>query len=237
MKKGARFTTLVVALALVCGMVIGATASNGAAQLIQAYLTPGRTVKYNGEVQTMKDEKGNVIYPISYQGSTYLPIRAIAGLLDVPVEWDGDTQTVLLGAPAEGVDMIEGFKPYTSYKTDGMVQFVQNSDKKTANAGGVEISHWIGFWRGYTWQDKEHTTSFNLGGKYSTLTFKAYAASDVTLTVTGDNGQVLGEYQLVGGQVPQTFTVNLLNTTQLSFTRTAPEKSTGGCFIFDAFLK
>ena len=107
MKKGARFTTLAVALALVCGLVIGATASNGAAQLIQAYLTPGRTVKYNGEVQTMKDEKGNVIYPISYQGSTYVPMRAISNILGVPVEWDGATQTVLLGAPVEGVDLIE----------------------------------------------------------------------------------------------------------------------------------
>lgn len=238
MKKGARFTTLAVALALVCGLVIGAAASNGAAQLIQAYLTPGRSVKYEGEVQIMKDEKGNVLYPISYNGSTYLPIRAIAGLLDVPVKWDGDTQTVLLGAPVGGVDLIETYKPYTSYAANTAShisnQFFQNKDRTTINAGGVEISHWIGFcYNG--WNHQEITTSFNIGGKYSTLTFKAYANADTTLTVKGDNDQVLGEYQLVGGRVPQAFTVNLLNTTQLSFIRSGG--ATGSCYIFDAFLK
>ena len=235
MNRKKPISILALVLVMASCFALGASAS-GALQEIKAYLDPSITIKLEGEAQTFLDAKGNRVYPITYEGSTYLPVRAVAGLAGYEVNWDQATKTVDLGE-TKGVDLIESFKPYTSYKTDGMVQFVQNSDKKTANAGGVEISHWIGFWRGYTWQDKEHTTSFNLGGKYSTLTFKAYAASDVTLTVTGDNGQVLGEYQLAGGQVPQTFTINLLNTTQLSFTRTAPEKSTGGCFIFDAFLK
>lgn len=236
MKHGKRFTTLAVALALVCGLVLGAGAA-GASQQIQAYLTMGRTVTYNGEVQTMKDANGKTVYPISYQGSTYLPIRAIADMLGIQINWDAATQTVVLGTPAEGVDLIETYKPYTSYAANTAShisnQFFQNKDKITVNAGGVEISHGIGFcYNG--WNHREITTSFNIGGKYNTLTFKVYANVDTLLTVKGDNDHVFGEYNLVGGRVPQTITVNLLNTTQLSFVRDGG--NCGVCYIFDAFL-
>ncbi|NCE64311.1 hypothetical protein D1159_06850 [Pseudoflavonifractor sp. 524-17] len=228
-----RFSVLILAVVLLCGITIGAGAAT-TVQTITATLDPTVSVKYNNEVQNLLDANGNRVYPISYQGTTYLPIRAISNLLDLGVSWDQATRSVLLGDPEEGVDLIEAFKPYTKYNTDGNDQFVQNSDKMSANAGGVEISHWIGF-KYHGWTDRQRTTSFNLGGKYTSLTFRVYADVDTTLTLKGDNDHVLGEYNLVGGQVPQTITVNLLNTTQLSFVRDGKEYSM--CYIFDTVLK
>ena len=71
----------------------------------------------------------------------------------------------------------------------------------------------------------------------------AYSDKDATLTIKGDNDSVLTEFNLTGGKVPQTFTVDLLNTTQLTFERSlAPEADDFSeweisTYIFDAKLE
>lgn len=224
MKHGKRFTTAALALALACGLIVGASATS-ALQTVSAYLRPDVSIKCDGEVQpAMKDAQGNTVYPLTYNGSTYVPIRAISNILGVQVDWDGASKTVLLGDPAAGVDLIEAYQPYVSYDkkmyydafaSDNPV-FVQNADKQTMNIGGETVSHWIGL----NVVSRNHDTkpcSFNLGGKYQTLGFKVYAERDMTLYVKGENGTVLGQYSLKGGQVPQTITVDLKNTVQLTF--------------------
>lgn|GEM_PF-590964 len=51
----------------------------------------------NGQLVTPRDAQGNVVEPFIWEGTTYLPVRAIADALQLPVHWDGDTQTVYLG--------------------------------------------------------------------------------------------------------------------------------------------
>ncbi|MDE6994595.1 MAG: copper amine oxidase N-terminal domain-containing protein [Lachnospiraceae bacterium] len=220
MKTRKTFITLAIALALVCGMVIGANAVDTLKE-ISAYLNYGITIKYNGEVQNLTDAGGNRVYPISYNGTTYLPVRAVSNMLGIAVDWDGATQTVLLGKSAGGTDLIENFKPYTEYDTTGSTHvsepyFVQSSDKKTTTIGGETVSHWLALRNDYISRDAKEC-SFNLGGKYNTLTFKAYSEKDMTLIITGDNGSALGQFTLKGGQAPQTLTINLNSTTQLTF--------------------
>ena len=88
--------TLALALAVVFGIMIGANAAD-TVKPITATLNYGITVKYNGETQELKDAGGNRVYPISYEGTTYLPVRAVANLLGIEVNWDGPTNTVWLG--------------------------------------------------------------------------------------------------------------------------------------------
>lgn len=64
---------------------------------IQAILNQEISIRYNGIEQNMTDVNDNPVYPISYNGSTYLPIRAVSDMLGVEVNWDGETQTVILG--------------------------------------------------------------------------------------------------------------------------------------------
>lgn len=93
--------------------------------------------------------------------------------------------------------------------------------------------------------DNSPECSFNLGGKYDTLTFQTYADKDMTLIVTGDNDSVLGQFTLKGGQVPQSLTIDLHGTTQLTFDCEQVPGSTSytgdgkvWCtYIFDAILK
>ena len=51
-------------------------------------------IYYGDEVQTFKDVNGKIVYPLSYNGTTYLPVRAISNLYNAGIEWDGETSTV-----------------------------------------------------------------------------------------------------------------------------------------------
>jgi len=75
----------------------GVIAGSSLTTEIKAVLSREVTVRYGGEVQHMKDGLGNPVYPIIYNGTTYLPIRAVSNMLDIPVAWDATTKTVILG--------------------------------------------------------------------------------------------------------------------------------------------
>lgn len=47
----------------------------------------------------MYNNQGSIVpESIVYKGTTYVPIRKVSEMLDMPVQWDGDTQTVWIGA-------------------------------------------------------------------------------------------------------------------------------------------
>ena len=54
-------------------------------------------VTLDGNPVELKDAAGKTIEPFTYNGTTYLPVRAVADLLGVSVKWDGDTNTIYLG--------------------------------------------------------------------------------------------------------------------------------------------
>lgn len=64
--------------------------------LESAYLKPDILVMYDFEIQTFKDVNGDTVYPIIYNGSTYLPVRAISKLMEAPIEWDGTLKTIFI---------------------------------------------------------------------------------------------------------------------------------------------
>lgn len=233
MKHKRTWMTLAIALALVGAFTLGAKAA-GTLEAISAYLNYGITIKYEGVPQTMTDANGVRVYPITYNGTTYVPIRAVSNILGVGVDWDQATQSVLLGDPEEGVDLIDTYKAYAlSYATQ-----TQSSDGKTGSIGGVAVNHWIDF-HATASGHPERSAHFNLGGKYSSITFQAYSQLDATLTVYGDDNCVLAEIPLTGAAAPKSYTVPLQNTTELFFHITLtqrPNFTETSNYVFDAKL-
>ena len=50
----------------------------------------------NGQEIQPKDPNGNYVEPFIINGTTYLPVRAVSDALGVNVDWDGNTNTVIL---------------------------------------------------------------------------------------------------------------------------------------------
>lgn len=76
---------------------------------ITAELRDDFTVVVDGAARTFADANGKTVYPLLYQGSTYLPIRAIGELMGKTVSWDGKTNTVTLsGSEVTDADTFSG---------------------------------------------------------------------------------------------------------------------------------
>lgn len=70
----------------------------------------------DGNYITPKDAGGNVVEPFIINGTTYLPVRAVASALGKEVDWDGNTRTVFLGEKPETAVAANGTRsaPYSA---------------------------------------------------------------------------------------------------------------------------
>ena len=238
-KKLSHTSALFLAVAIVLSFASGAAAAGGL-QEIRAYLNSNITLKLDGEAQVLTDASGVRTYPITYNNTTYLPIRSIGTLLGVEVGWDQATQSVLLGKQPSGVDLIENYSIYHRLLENASFGGqVTTADNRTETIGGVTQNHWIFLNCGW-WEVNE--ISYNLLGKYDTLTFSYYSKEDGYLWVKGDDGALLGKFAITGGAVPKTVTVPLFKTTELKFGVSPTEvwgqdgSTSPQVRIFDAYL-
>lgn len=94
-----------------------------------------------------KDANGNVVEPFIIDGTTYLPVRAVANALGLNVEWDGKTHTVKLTNPDTVVTPFDKFKSALdnagySYETVAMAADLvgaQSGTKYKFDFGTVEL--------------------------------------------------------------------------------------------------
>ena len=91
--------TLILTLAsaiLLLAVVPATIAAQASNRDVTATMRYDMTIRLDGEALTLRDANGNVVQPMMFEGTTYLPLRAIADLLGLDVGWDGATQTVSL---------------------------------------------------------------------------------------------------------------------------------------------
>lgn len=58
-------------------------------------------VTLDGQQVALVDANGNAVEPFAINGTTYLPIRAVATALGLDVDWDSATTTAVLSTPEE----------------------------------------------------------------------------------------------------------------------------------------
>ena len=92
MKKKKVMQTVLCGIALSAAVTVGASAStNGTATL-----RPDVTVCIDGVVRDFYNAQGKEVHPIIYNGTTYMPLRAVGELMGKNVNWDAATGTVSL---------------------------------------------------------------------------------------------------------------------------------------------
>jgi hypothetical protein len=64
----------------------------------------------NGEHITPRDGAGNIVEPFIFNGTTYLPVRAVGEAFGMPVEWDGSTSTVYIGSRGDGRTVVTSYE-------------------------------------------------------------------------------------------------------------------------------
>ena len=184
-KKITYALSIVSCMALGCFIGANANTINETNEAIKSY---DIKIKYNNEYQTMYDVSSNQVYPIVYQGTTYVPIRAVSNIFNIPVNWDGATRTVLLGNNSEWVNLTAENFSYQHNWYDGILDVkVDGETYKTGYKSETTTSTYV-----FT------PVTIDLGTKYSDFSCTVVSEANKDLPVTlqikdKDTGKVLYE--------------------------------------------
>ena len=137
---------------LVTVLTLGTILPSSAATMKEIKVAMGGIKIYvDGNLKKPTDVNGNVVEPMIYDGTTYLPVRALTGMLtDKEVAWDQESQTVYIGQrPDVGVKSvpIDELKAYDTYNNSGVVytgkdaQFTVLGDTYFP-FNRIELVHW-----------------------------------------------------------------------------------------------
>lgn len=141
-----------------CGMAV--TAGAFAANVISRTITvqySGIKLVVDGVQITPKDANGATVEPFIYNGTTYLPVRAIGNAIGKQVSWDGGTQTVYIGENlGQNTYLMDVCPPYES----------KGFYDESFEMGGEMYAH--GF---KLYGSSSDYALFNLNGRYATLEF------------------------------------------------------------------
>lgn len=216
MKKKLLNFVLVVSLCVIS--VIGGAYAAANNETISAMLNREIKITYNGEVQTFKDVSGNVVYPISYNGTTYLPVRAVSNLVKLPVNWDANNNTVILGsAENNAVNLVdrEHVAPGTidTYIISDaeMLKFAGSDAVQEFNNGiAIDMKYYLNF-------NARYAMMFDVQG-FKELSFTVGAKGfDATLLVHNEKGETISSFDLKNGSLVDK-KINLNGVKKVGFT-------------------
>ena len=205
-------------MALLCTLVVPVLAA-GNMQTISAMIG-GIRIVIDGQELHPTDVNGNPVNPMIYNGTTYLPVRAVASALGKAVYWDGPNSTVYLG------DM-DGQLEYPTVMLKDMTSVADSPESAPASKlkdnYGNSYSSAVYNLHGHC--DLEYL----LGMKYSSFKGVLYVPNGYTydgslaMTITVDGHQVYTSPAMDKASSPIQVDVNVTggNSFKISFTDSA----------------
>lgn len=187
------------------------------------------------------DANGDVVEPFIYNGTTYLPVRAVATAFGKDVKWDGQNATVYLGkegrmSPDNRLDKIQ----YTDYRENDPDSWMNIINGTVTDYLGNTYTNGLLFYREW---DNTIVVEYPLNGQYSNLcgkialpkSFENIVASedncrhsDTTVTIYDENDTQL--YRAVGvtATMPFTFDIDVKGVNKITIRVETQER---GCFV------
>ena len=198
-------------LALVMGLAVpaGAALTGKTIQVLT-----GAEIYIDGVKMEPADANGNPVETFAYNGTTYVPLRAVSEYLGKAVNWDGANQRVYIGeAPGVKQYLNTVCPPYQSdgYKTPTTVEM---AGQKYANV--IQFSDY--------WTSGGGWALYNLNGQYDTLRFTVghvdgAGMEEATLNIYLDN-ELSFSLDLDPNGLPQEVEVPLHNALQMKIEMT-----------------
>ncbi|MCD8180296.1 MAG: NPCBM/NEW2 domain-containing protein [Firmicutes bacterium] len=219
---------------LIAGITIGALCAGGIAyaksttETIEVTYSDIR-VYTDGEEVDMKDANGQSVEPFIYNGTTYLPVRAVGEAVGKEVSWDGVEKVVYLGAkPGETENWLDVCGPYEY--VEGHKEY-RLTDNEYFTMSGNKYTN--GFTLG---SNRDSAALFNLNGKYESLSFTVghvdgSAQEDATLNIYLD-GIIAYTKDLKYEDVATKVTVPLNNALQMKIEVTGGHNFTSNHYGF-----
>ena len=187
---------------ILCGIVVAAIVTSliaSATQSTKKINVTYRDIKLStdGTEFTPLDAEGNVVEPFIYEGTTYLPVRAVGEALGRDVSWNNDTSTVIIsGKPAKEINLamqiaIKMNKArFEMQKSGDNVSLICKPDTESPDTSG--------------WCDFSEKVVYEIGGKAEQFKctlippmLYAVGRAKVKLIIRNENDDILHETEYI----------------------------------------
>ena len=201
MKKKVAALTLLIAIAL----STTALASTLSKKTIDVYT--GVEIYVDGVAMQPTDSEGKPVETFIYNGTTYVPLRAVSQSLNYAVNWDGANRRVYIGEmPGQKQYLNDVCPPYQTYNY---------STPTTVTMAGNKYAHAIKPSLGY----RDFYAIYNLDGKYNTLEFDIGHIDGGYMGASTFNfyldGQLSFSLDIEPEALPQHYSIPLYNALQM----------------------
>lgn len=172
------------------------------------------------------DGNGKVVEPFISYGTTYLPVRAVADAFGKEVDWDSETNTVILGAKSfDWLDQMGYFEYDNSHSAGSSMKPIESN---STASDGAKYSRGLYFYLDYgkSWKyddgtiDNYQTVSYKLDGKYKTFSGTLCAFKNgscpAIVRIYGDNKELYTSPLIAYGTKSTPFEVDISNNSLLT---------------------
>jgi len=175
----------------------------------------------NNSLIDPKDGTGKPVEPFIYEGTTYLPVRAVAEALDKEVIWDGNTKSVYLN-DKKVVDQsmvwlndLEYFNLQVESPANKWIK-LENDSFKDATGNFCSRAIQATIWLDWLYADYLVNKNYSrISGKFA-LSFESRSTKHkANLKFYGDNKLLYTSPEMTGGVLPIDFDVDISGVEKL----------------------
>lgn len=179
---------------------------------------PGVNIYINDKKLEPKDANGNPVEVFAYNGTTYLPVRAVSEALGQPVQWDGGTSSVYIGKHNEEKPAV-WLSDLDYFDKNGRWTIGETTKDNLGNEHGHSFEGTTAISDGSI---IHQSITYKLNAQYSRLTGwlyqlydrRAHHVSDTVLSVYGD-GELIWKGTVNSGIDPIAFDINVKGVLEL----------------------
>lgn len=211
---------------VICSLLFGTMAFASQGNQMIGVVFNNIKIVIDGQTVMPKDGNGKVVEPFIYNGTTYLPVRAVAEAVGKTVTWDSKTSTVYLGK-TDGQTTVENLTNLPVFEGQalnfGSSGYTDNTGvirHPAALVGGVHqmVS-------GYSGTYLLNTKYSRLKGNIALIDEHKNTSSKVLFNIYGDDKLIYTSKVITSGAYPQDFDVDISGVVQLRLETTRLENS------------
>ena len=184
----------------------------------------GTKVYVNGSLADLKDAKGNKVEPFNYNGTNYLPVRAISEALKQNVDWDPKNNAIWIGqrpdigSPNIWLSDLDYFAINNNF---GFRKEDKEVFKDNAGNSYQDVFSFSGW--GFKENGDRSSITYLLNGKYKR--FKATYVlpyehrnntSKCVLRIYGDDEVLYTSQEMTAGSLPENIDLDVSNVIKLT---------------------
>lgn len=168
------------------------------------------------------NEKGEAVEPFAYNGTTYLPVRAIAKAFGKEVNWDRETNTIYIGKKDNAKEVakevwIEDIVPLNT-QTSILSQCSKwnptedkvNTEETYQNGMKYGIYHYLG--NGWAYNEYLLNSEYKqIQGKFVLTQASKNSNIKAALEIYGDDKLLYTSQKMTGGVLPIDFNIDISN--------------------------